>query len=117
MLFAQLACQALTPSTEVVSTLIPTPREPTTTQETDPPTNATALASSSDDEIKAGIQHSLDRYAQAYNENDPELLTQVVDQENLPFRRIVKSRFDEFQTSSDAGQIRFKYNLLGIEKR
>jgi len=117
MLFAQLACQTLIPSRDAVSTSQPTPSEATATQENDTTTNATAPASPGEDEIRAGIQLSLDLYAQAYNENDPELLTQVVDQENLPFRRIVKSRFDEFQTSADAGQIRFKYNLLDIEKR
>ena len=117
VLFAQLACQTLIPSRDAVSTSQPTLSEATPIQENDTTTNATALASPSDDEIRAGIQHSLDLYAQAYNENDPQLLTQVEDQENLPFRRIVKSRFDEFQTSSDAGQIRFKYDLLDIEKR
>jgi hypothetical protein len=114
---AQLACQTLLPSSEAVSTSIPTLNGSPTTQVDEPTTNATNPASPSDDEIREGIQHALDLYAQAYNENDPDLLTQVVDQENLPFRRIVKSRFDEFQNSSDAGQFRYEFNLLDIEKR
>ena len=56
-------------------------------------------------------------YAQAYNENDPALLEQVVDQENKPFRRIVTSRFDDFQNSSQAGTGTFSYTLISINKR
>ena len=44
-----------------------------------------------------GIRQALDAYAKAYNENIPELLEQVLDQENKPFRRIVRSRFDDDQ--------------------
>jgi len=116
MLAAQLACQTLIPSTRAVSTPSPNLNEAASTQP-NPALPSTASSSPSDDEIRAGIQHSLDLYAQAYNENKPELLTQVVDQENKPFRRIVNSRFDEYQNSSDAGQIQHGFNLLDIEKR
>jgi hypothetical protein len=49
--------------------------------------------------------------------NNPELLEQVIDQENKPFRRIVRSRFDEFQTSYMGGQIDFEYSVREITKR
>jgi hypothetical protein len=71
----------------------------------------------SDQEISDGIQAALDLYAEAYNENQPELLEQAVDQENKPFRRIVRSRLDEFEKSSLRGQIHFQNTLLGIQRR
>lgn len=71
----------------------------------------------SDDEIRSGIQASLDLYAQAYTENKPELLELAVDQENKPFRRIVRSRLDEFQKSSLGGQLEFKNTLIRIQRR
>ena len=71
----------------------------------------------SDEEIRAGIQASLDLYAQAYTENKPELLEKAVDQENKPFRRIVRSRLDEFEKSSLGGQLQFKNTLISIQRR
>jgi hypothetical protein len=117
LLASQLACQTLIPSMEAMSTPGPTLTEVASIQPNTPTMLSTASSTLSDDEIMTGIQQSLDLYAQAYNENKPELLTQVVDQENKPFRRIVNSRFDEFQKSSDAGQIHFKFHLLDIQKR
>jgi hypothetical protein len=70
-----------------------------------------------EEEIWAGIQAALDLYAEAYSQNVPELLEEVVDQENKPFRRIVGNRFAEFQNSYIGGQIQFQYNLLEIEPR
>ncbi len=65
----------------------------------------------------AGIQQALDLYAQAYNENNPELLGLTLDQENKPFRRIVRSRFDEAQISSFAGGFDYEFTLLDIKRR
>jgi len=108
MISSQIACQTLTnPSTPESAPPTPTPVD---SSPADP-------ANLSDDEIKAGIQESLDTYAQAYNDNNPELLEQVVDQQNKPFRRIVRSRFDDYQISSDAGTGTFNYTLISIKKR
>jgi len=84
------------------------------------PTQAAAPATTSaptDDEIKAGIQQTLNRYAQAYNDNQPDILKQVVDQSNLPFRRLVQGRFDSYQQSVFAGQITFEYKVDSIKPR
>lgn len=81
------------------------------------PVPPTAPAELTDAEIETGIQDAADLYAQAYNDNDPDLLAQVVDQENLPFRRIVRSRFDDFQASYLGGRIKFSYAVRGIERR
>ena len=105
---SQIACQTLTS---------PTATESSPPTQILPPSSPTDPLSLNDDEIKAGIQASLDMYAQAYNENDPALLQQVVDQDNKPFRRIVISRFDDFQNSSQAGTGTFSYSLISINKR
>jgi hypothetical protein len=104
---SQIACQTLTGSTATAS--VPASQTPAPSS-TDP-------VRVGDDEMMAGIQASLDMYAQAFNENDRALLEQVVDQENKPFRRIVTSRFDDFQNSSQAGTGTFDYSLISINKR
>lgn len=84
------------------------------------PTQAAAPATTSvptDDDIKASIQQTLDRYAQAYNDNQPDILKQVVDQSNLPFRRLVQGRFESYQQSVFAGQIAFDYKVNSIKTR
>jgi hypothetical protein len=84
------------------------------------PTQAAAPATTSaptDDDIKAGIQQTLDRYAQAYNDNKPDILKQVVDQSNLPFRRVVQGRFDTYQQSIFAGQVTSGYKVNSIKPR
>ena len=115
LILSQLACQTLLPGRATATATVPvtTPAEVAATQNTAP----TAKTEFSDEEIKSGIQLSLDRYAQALTDNDPELLAQVVDQENKPFRRIVLSRFDEFQASYIGGQIEFDFSLIDITKR
>ncbi|MEO7910614.1 MAG: hypothetical protein ABIV47_13270 [Roseiflexaceae bacterium] len=70
-----------------------------------------------DDQIKAGIQQTLDRYAQAYNDNQPDMLKQVVDQSNLPFRRLIQGRFDTYQNSIFAGQVTSEYKVDSIKPR
>ncbi|MEP7134062.1 MAG: hypothetical protein ABI904_03930 [Chloroflexota bacterium] len=116
LLISQLACQALTPKPQATpppaSTSAPVPTNaPVVTQNSTDPTQL------SDNEIKAGIQESLDLYAQAYNENKPDALEQVLDQENKPFHRIVRSRFDEAQKSSYGGSFDYQFTLLGITRR
>ncbi len=84
------------------------------------PTQAAAPAATSaptDEDIKAGIQQTLDLYAQAYNDNQPNMLKQVVDQSNLPFRRLVQGRFDSYQQSIFAGQVTFDYKVDSIKPR
>jgi hypothetical protein len=71
----------------------------------------------SDEQIKAGIQETLDLYAKAYNEGDGELLKQAVDQKNVPFRRLVQGRFETFQESINAGRSTFAYSVGDITRR
>ncbi len=105
---SQIACQTLT--RPFVTKSAPSTPTPVDSSPADP-------LSLSDDKIKASIQESLDTYSKAYNDNNPNLLEQVVDQENKPFRRIVRSRFDDYQISSDAGSGTFNYTLISINKR
>lgn len=119
---SQFACRTLireAATPEPVQIIItPTPQiiiVTATPEATEPPTNPADAFS--DQEISDGIQAALDLYAQAYTENKPELLEQAVDQENLPFRRVVRSRLDEYQKSSFAGQHEFKNTLVSIQRR
>lgn len=75
---------------------------------------AAAAPAASEDAIRAGIQQTLDRYAEAYNTNDPDLLKQTTDQTNAPFRRYVDTRFENFQESIFAGQVDFGYRVREI---
>jgi hypothetical protein len=116
LIVSQLACQALT------SVASPEPAPTQIIEAAAPPTGAQTEASPAetsftDDEIKAGIQESLDTYAEAYNTNDLDLLASIVDSENKPFFRIVTSRFTTFQESYLGGSTGFKYTLLDIQKR
>src|SRR5512133_3157605 len=98
LIFTQLACKTvmrgIAPEPTAASQLIiitPTPRVlvVTATPSSGPTPQAGALVDGmSDDEISQGIQQALDLYAQAYNDNNPSLLEESVDQENKPFRRI-----------------------------
>jgi hypothetical protein len=93
---------------------------PTVAAPTAPPaTNAAPTAENRSDEkaTKAGIQQAVDRYAQAYSDNDPDLLTQAVDQTNAPFRRLVRGRFDNFQQSLLARQVQFDFRVLSVRQR
>jgi hypothetical protein len=63
------------------------------------------------------IQQTLDLYNQAINENRPELLDQVVDPGNKPFRRLVRSRFDDFQESWRAGVRQPALKVTAVEPR
>lgn len=82
------------------------------------PTAAPAATSApSDDEIKAGIQQTLDVYAKAFNDNDAKLLQQTVDQANAPFRRLVQGTFDRYQQSFRAGQIHWSFKANTVTPR
>jgi hypothetical protein len=91
--------------------------EPTAASAPTPPPAPASTSAPTNDDIKAGIQQTLDLYAQAYNDNQPNLLKQAVDQSNLPFRRLVQGRFDNYQQSVFAGQIKFDYKVNSIKTR
>lgn len=116
LIISQLACQAVVsqfvpPTATVTPSAVPTVVPATST------TGTPEAIPFSDDEIRMGIQQSLDIYADALSNNKPELLEQVVDQENKPFRRIVRSRFDDFQSSYQGGQFDITFSLLDIIRR
>src|SRR5512138_3592253 len=117
LILSQLACQTLFPgpATATATILPPTPTVVVPTSTVTP--SRTPVPEFSDDEIKVGIQRSLDIYAEALTNNNPEQLAEVVDQENKPFRRIVRSRFDEFQNSYAGGQVQFQFTLKEITRR
>jgi hypothetical protein len=112
MLFRAIQPQTPTPPPSATLTEIPSTSPPASEQP-----DLTQSIQFTDEEIKEGIQKSLDLYSEAFMTDNPELLDQVVDQENKPFRRIVRSRFDEFQTSYLGGQIDFKYSVREITRR
>lgn len=70
----------------------------------------------SDAEIMSAIQISLDHYARAYNENNPDFLALAVDQENLPFRRMVKNMFESYQESIFAGSYQYNFHVESIQR-
>jgi len=59
----------------------------------------------------------VDLLIQATNQNRPELLDQVVDPDNKPFRRLVRSRFDDFQESWRAGARQPALEVKAVEAR
>ena len=91
---------SLTPTpakTEPAAATLPAAGKPVTSTATHPVVSPVSPPSSSD------IQPTLDLLIQALNQNQPQLLDQVVDPANLPFKRLVRSRFDAFQESWRAG--------------
>jgi hypothetical protein len=99
--------------------------EATTTSEAQSTTSPSASASAAaggtsetdPEQIKAGIQKTLDLYAEAYNENNRELLSQVTDQTNRAFKRFIETRFDTYQESIFGGQGGFGYTVREFEPR
>jgi hypothetical protein len=75
-----------------------------------------AVAALPDEEISKGIQQAVDDYAEAYNKNDLELLQSVTDPENLPFKRLVTSRFTETQSSIYAAYLNENYSVQSIQR-
>jgi hypothetical protein len=95
----------------------PATSAPVATAAASAPTTPAATSAPTDEDIKAGIQQTLDLLSQAYTDNRPDLLKQAVDQSNLPFRRLVQGRFDNYQDSIYAGQIVFDYRVNSITPR
>lgn len=112
-------CAPGTGSTPTVIPAAPTtaPVEPTVISAA--PTTAPVESSGGFNESNAltGIQAAADQYTQAYNTNDVELLRQVVDQTNAPFRRLVEERFNIFQSSIFAGATFPELTVEQIEPR
>jgi len=113
LILSQLACQTFAPAPATATVQVISPTEIVPTQTIAP----TVTLEFSDVEIRAGIQQSLDIYADAYTNNQPELLETVIDHENKPFLRIVRSRFDDYQRSYLGGQIDIQFTLLDITRR
>ncbi len=68
-------------------------------------------------DLQRSIQQTIDLYARAYNENKLDLLKQAVDQTNLPFRRLVQTRFEDFQKSFLQGKYRFSFTVIDVQPR
>jgi hypothetical protein len=114
------ACGQPTPSPTPVptDTLEPTATITLTSTITASPTiTPTPALAASDEVISADIQHSLDLLAQAYNDQNPDLLKQAVDQGNAPFRRMVGSKLEDYMKSIYAGKDHFDYRLDKITRR
>lgn len=110
-----IACtttQLIEPSPEATHTL-PAPTDTAPSSPTPIPPEPTL----SEVQVIDGIQHTLDLYAQAYNENDPDLFEQVVDQTNFPFRRFVRARFDSFRDSIFGKYTQFSFDVMHVEPR
>lgn len=82
-----------------------------------PPAQGSGAGIPNETAIQTEIQAVLDIYAKAYNEHNPELLTQVTDQTNASFRRLVTDRFTTFQQSFLTNTISFSYTLQNITQR
>lgn len=82
------------------------------------PTAAPAAGGEPDaDAIRAGIQATLDTYAEAYNTGDRTLLESAIDTSNAPFRRLVTERFESYQDSIFGGQGGFAFEVVEVEQR
>lgn len=131
--FAEQWINPAAPTTQtVVETVIVerwiTATPPAALTPTSPAPTATAVEAAAAEEASAtatptlnlaaarrGIQQAIDLYAQAFRQNDPDLLQQVVDQENKPFRRLVNSRFTELQSSFLGGfDLRLRLSQLEV---
>lgn len=120
VILSQLACQTLFPLPSTPTPLPTVTRSATATATPITPTATpvpTEALPFTDYEITTGIQQALDIYADALTNNKPELLKQIVDQENRPLLRIVNSRFDDFQKSYMGGQVDFEFSLQEIVRR
>lgn len=105
---------AATPTATATPTSTPTATLTPTATSTPTPTPTATLA---DDLVSQGIQYTLDIYNLAYNTNDTELLNYTIDQDNKPFKRLLVSRYEEFQTSFLDNHIEFQYTLESILRR
>jgi hypothetical protein len=108
-LIALTSCSLFSTITSTVNNVL----HPATPTPVDPVAVVAALP---DEDIRAGIQDAVNTYAQAYNNNDMELLQAITDPDNLPFKRLVTSRFTDFQKSIYAGNYRFSYEVASITR-
>lgn len=103
------ACSLLTSMTTAINQTLhpatPTPEDP-----------SAAGAAIPDGDIFTGIQDAVNTYAEAYNRNDVELLKSMTDADNLAFKRLVTSRFSEYQKSIYAGTYTFNYEVMSIQR-
>ena len=104
-----MGCSLFTNLAERVSGLV---NAPTAT----PPDPAAALEKYTDEEIRTGIQKTVDSYAQAYNTNDIELLTSITDPDNLPFKRMVLNRFTATMESIHGGSYGFDLTVKEVKR-
>jgi hypothetical protein len=109
-LFGLTACSLFSTLSSTLNNVI----HPATPTPVDP---AIVVAAIPDDEIIAGIQQALDDYIRAYNTGDQELLVSMIDPGNLPFKRLVTSRFSEYQSSIYAGNYTFDdFTIASIQR-
>src|SRR5690349_10205516 len=90
------------------SSLIPIQSTATIAPQATPLPSSTAAVLTEED-IKQGIQTALDIFSEAYAKNDLELLSSVLDLENRPFSRFVKTRFKTDQESFNGNGIEDTY--------
>jgi hypothetical protein len=87
-------CIATSDTVPTPSTVAPLPSSSVNFATTISQPTALITPTRRDTDIQIGIQDAVNRYAQAYNQRDAELLKQVVDQSNPPFRRFMQTRFE-----------------------
>lgn len=86
-------------------------------QSTSVPSSTPAPAALTEEDIKKGIQVTLNDFAKAYSRNDPELLSTTLDLENKPFSRFIKTRFTSDQESLNGNGIQETYRVDYIIQR
>lgn len=101
-----LACATLG-QFQYTATLIP----PTAT-----PPSATPVVLTEED-IKEAIQLTLNDFAEAYNQNDVDLLVTTLDPDNKPFNRFIKTRFMTDMESYGGAEIHESYVVDYITQR
>lgn len=115
---ALLACTMLTPATPTgVATQTPVVQQVFVTATPGPtptPLPPTAVPAPDLDAAREGIQETVTLFAQAYNDNDTALLQMAVDQENAPFRRMIRMQFDDYQEAFYSGIGTFHYDVESV---
>ena len=97
------ACTSDTPAatpTQPAATVAEPSAAPAQTPAPQPTATPAPTATPSEAQITSRIQETLDRFAEAYNDNQANLLDQAIDQTNVPFRRFARSQFGDFQQSA-----------------
>jgi hypothetical protein len=83
---------------------------------TAPPPSPTPVVLTEED-IKEAIQLTLNDFAEAYNQNDVELLVTTLDPDNKPFSRFIKTRFMTDMESYAGAEIHESYVVDYITQR